>query len=294
MALAEAPTSMSRRRLLVIHNPTAGRRRRRLARVLDALSRERVKVELAPTAHAGHAIELARACEGFDAVVAAGGDGTINEVANGIDGRPLGLVPLGTANVLAIELGYPTGAEAIAALLAGGAARRVVPGRVAGRRFVQMASAGFDARVVARLDLGLKRRLGKAAYVLTGGMQLIGGDHRPVRVVLDGARYDAAQVIVAKGRCYGGAFVVAPAARLDSPDLQACLFLRSGAMASAGYGLAIAAGLHTRLRSVVIRPAREIWLEAPPGDPMQVDGDPLARLPATIEIDSDPLWLIAP
>jgi hypothetical protein len=88
---------VKRRSLLVIHNPTAGRRRRKLGRVLDALTRDGIKVELAPTAHAGHATEIARDCNGFDAVVAAGGDGTINEVANGIDGRPLGLIPLGTA-----------------------------------------------------------------------------------------------------------------------------------------------------------------------------------------------------
>lgn len=71
---------MTRRSLRVIRNPTAGRRRRRLGRVLDALARDGIKLELAPTAHAGHAVELSRNGHGFDSVVAAGGDGTVNEV----------------------------------------------------------------------------------------------------------------------------------------------------------------------------------------------------------------------
>ena len=285
---------MSRRKLLVIHNPTAGRRRRKLKRVLDALSRADVAVELAPTAYAGHAIELTRDCNGFDAVIAAGGDGTINEVANGIDGRPLGLIPLGTANVLAIELGYPTHADALAQLLAGGPIRQVRPGRIAGRRFVQMASAGFDARVVARLDLGLKRRLGKAAYALTGGRELLYGDRAAVRLRLDGADHTVGQVVVAKGRYYGGAFLVAPAARLASPDFQVCLFPNPRPMAIAGYAAAIAVGQAAAWTDMRIVTARELWLDSPSGDPVQVDGDALGRLPALITVDAEPLQLISP
>jgi YegS/Rv2252/BmrU family lipid kinase len=285
---------MARRRLLVIHNPTAGRRRRRLAGVLDALSRDGVAVDVAPTSHAGHATELAGQCNGYDAVIAAGGDGTINEVANGIDGRPLGVIPLGTANVLAIELRYPRGAEATAALLARGETRRVQPGRIAGRRFVQMASAGFDARVVARLDLGLKRWLGKGAYVLTGGRELLAGKHQPICLRLDGQAHEVGQVIIANGRYYGGRFVVAPAARPASPDFQVCLFLRSGPVALASYAGAIAIGRLAGRPDVRIATARELWLDGPAGEPVQIDGDPFGRLPGLVSVDPEPLWLIAP
>lgn len=285
---------MTRRSLLVIHNPTAGRRRRKLGRVLDALARAGIKVELAPTAHAGHAMELTRNGHGFDAVVAAGGDGTVNEVANGIDGRPLGIIPLGTANVLAIELGYPRRAEAIAELLARGEVRAVRPGRIGNRRFLQMASAGFDARVVARLDLGLKRRLGKAAYALTGGCELLHGDRRAVGLRLDGAEHAVGQVIVAKGRYYGGAFVVAPAANLASPDFQVCLFPGTQPLALAGYVAAIAAGRASAWTDMRIATARELWLDTPAGDPVQVDGDLVARLPALVSIDPASVGLIAP
>jgi diacylglycerol kinase (ATP) len=285
---------MTRRHLLVIHNPTAGRRRRKLGRVLDALTREGVAVDLAPTTHAGHAIELAGQCNGYDAVVAAGGDGTVNEVANGLDGRPLGLIPLGTANVLAIELGYPRRASHVAALLAGGQTRRTQPGRIGGRRFVQMASAGFDARVVARLDLGLKRAIGKGAYVLTGGQELFSGDRTPISLRLDGKAYEVSQVIIAKGRYYGGAFVVAPAARLASPDFQVCLFLRPGTAALAGYACAIAAGRLAGRSDVRIATARELWLDGPVGDPLQIDGDPFGQLPSVVTVDPEPLQLIAP
>lgn len=283
-----------RRRLLVIHNPAAGRGVRRLALVLDALAREGVDVELAPTSHPGHAAELARRARNCDAVVAAGGDGTISEIANGIGALPLGIIPLGTANVLAIELGYPREAAAVARVLVRGGLRKVRAGRVGNRRFVQMVSAGFDARVVARLDLALKRRVGKVAYVVAGAVQMLAGERPPINLQIDGTRYAAGQVIVANGRHYGGGFVIAPLADLSAAEFQVCLFPRGDAIAIAGYVLSIALGRLQFRSDVRIFPAREIRLDTPPGDPMQVDGDPLAGLPAVVDIDPTPLWLIAP
>ncbi len=114
--------------MLIVYNPTAGRRRaQRLWRVLDVMAANGVRLELAETRHAGHATELARqaAASGARLVVAAGGDGTIAEVANGLNGSTcmLGVVPLGTANVLAHELELPFDPRAVAAALAFGRTR---------------------------------------------------------------------------------------------------------------------------------------------------------------------------
>ncbi len=162
--------------MMIVFNPAAGRRRAQLLwRVLDVMATSGVRLEIAETTHAGHATELARkaAVAGVRLVVAAGGDGTIAEVANGLAGSTcrLGIIPLGTANVLAHELGLPFAPRAVAASLAFGRTRIVWPGvaherRGATRLFVQMVGAGFDAQVVHRLSLRLKRAIGRSAYVL--------------------------------------------------------------------------------------------------------------------------------
>lgn len=157
-------------RVTVIHNPAAGlRQRRRLHRFLRELERRGHTVRLFRTAHPGDGMAIAAALDAasVDVVVAAGGDGTVNEVANGLAGRsiPLAIMPLGTANVLAWELGLGTKIPAAADLLSAG---RIVEVRMAHAgpwRFLLMASAGPDARVVAAVHSRLKRWLGKGAYV---------------------------------------------------------------------------------------------------------------------------------
>jgi len=158
-----------RKTMLIIYNPAAGRRRSQLLwRVLDVMSGNGVKLELAETRHAGHAIDLAReaAERGVRLIVAAGGDGTIADVANGLSGSGcrLGIIPLGTANVLAHELGLPFAPHAVAAALAFGRTQALWPGVAhfgnETRVFVQMVGAGFDAQVVHNLSLGLKRAVG--------------------------------------------------------------------------------------------------------------------------------------
>src|SRR5260370_5334592 len=141
------------RRLLVIYNPTAGSRaRRRLAGWIACLERLGAAVSLRETTAPRHAEALARTADpaSVDAVVAAGGDGTINEAVNGLAGSPLplGILPLGTANVLAGEIGLPRQAMALARILAFAPARPVWPGEAmvngagAGRRFLVLAGGG--------------------------------------------------------------------------------------------------------------------------------------------------------
>jgi len=282
---------------MVIYNPTAGRRRRRkLDAVVDALTQRGVQVTLRATTCRGDAERLAGEASSadFDRLVIAGGDGTINEAINGLRDHslPIALVPLGTANVLAAELDLPRDAAALADAIAIGIPRQVSIGRVNGRAFTMMAGVGFDAYVVSHVSLRLKRAVGKLAYVIETLRQL--QRHRPVMydVVVDGKPYRASSVIVANGRFYGGRFVCAPKARLDSADFQACLFGRAGRWAVIRYALALLVGRLHRLADVTIVPARQVEVAAPVGDPVQGDGDTLAVLPARIEIVPDTLRLL--
>jgi YegS/Rv2252/BmrU family lipid kinase len=293
------PFDATAERILVIYNPVAGRRRRRfLSRVLEALERRGLSVRLEPTKKRGDAESLARGAKasGADRLVVAGGDGTINESLNGLEGPmpPLAIVPLGTANVLAHELGLGRRAEAVAAAIAEGQPRAVTLGLVNGRRFSMMAGVGFDAHVVRDVDPNLKRLIGKGAYALETLRQLFVFAPRFYDVTIDGAKRRAASVIVCNGHYYGGKFVAAPTARLDAPEFQVVLFERAGRLATLRYALALALNRLPKTAGVAILPARTVEIAGPAGEPVQADGDIVARLPARFDAIPEAARLVGP
>ncbi|KZD11036.1 diacylglycerol/lipid kinase family protein [Oceanibaculum pacificum] len=291
------------RRFLIIHNPTAGRRRRkRLDAVLARLAEAGCTVDLAPTGKRGDAEEFAAAAGAVDAVVAAGGDGTINEVANGLMRRqaqglppiPLGIVPLGTANVLAAEIGLADNADAVARALTGGVARPIFPGLANGRYFLCMAGAGLDAFVVQDVDLRLKWLLGKPAYAFQTIKRLLQPQERCYEVTVDGAPSQAAQIILAKGRYYAGTFVIAGAARITEPTLHACLFRHSGRWHALRYIAAVLLGFTRHLPDITVLPASQVTINGHIAHPVQGDGDIVTRLPADFTVASSGLPVLFP
>jgi diacylglycerol kinase (ATP) len=285
------------RRLSIIFNPAAGwRRRSKLARVLQWLANEGAAVSLYETKAPGDAETHARALDpaSCDAVVAAGGDGTVNEVLNGLAGSrlPLGIVPLGTANVLAAELDLPRDPRGVAAYLAAGRTVPVYCGSANRRRFAMMAGIGFDARVVEALDPRLKRLTGKAAYVASALAMLM--RNRPARyaVEIDGKAYAAAAVLIAKGHYYGGRFVIAARARLDVPAFEVALFGGGRRRDVLRYAGALALNRIARLADVQILPAREVRIEGPNGERVQLDGDLGPALPLVARVATEPVLLL--
>ena len=276
--------------MVIVFNPAAGRRRAQLMwRVLDVMSANGVRLEITETTHPGHAAELARraACAGVPLVVAAGGDGTIAEVANGLSGSTcrLGIIPLGTANVLAHELGLPFAPRAVAASLAFSRSRVVWPGVVSGaggsRLFVQMLGAGFDAQVVQRLPLPLKRVLGRGAYVVQSLRELSRYKFRPIRVTLDGVDTDAGSVIVSKGHFYGGCYTLAPGASPVDRGFTVALFDRSGPLSALAFGAALPLNLIPRMPGVRLIRAHEVTIVTD-AVPAQTDGDAAGMAPLTV------------
>ncbi|MEA2780254.1 MAG: diacylglycerol kinase [Rhodospirillaceae bacterium] len=285
------------RPLVVIFNPTAGRRKkRRLAKVLQLFAARPLDISLERTTARGHAEALARDAPAGSTVVVAGGDGTMNEAVNGrlaAGGGRLALIPLGTANVLAAELGIGD-LKTAAATVEAGSIFTCRPGLANGRGFVMMAGAGFDAHVVAGVTPRLKHWIGKGAYVAEMIHQLFGFAFPSYRVTIDGKAYDAASVVVARGHYYGGRFIVAPDARLDRPVLHVCLFRRGGRWRTVYYALALALGRLHRCRGIEIVVGRHVTIEGPAGDPVQGDGDIIARLPVTIELSPVAIELLRP
>jgi YegS/Rv2252/BmrU family lipid kinase len=289
------------RSLLVIFNPTAGgRRRRRLDAALAALEHRGWDCELLETQARGDAEALAYSASSESKatrLLVAGGDGTINEAVNGAlkagARLPFGIIPLGTANVLAAELGMLDMGEAVDAAAAG-VMRTIWPGVANGRNFVMMAGAGFDAHVVANVDSALKKKIGKLAYVATMIRLAFRFPFPLYRVRIDGMWHEAGSVVVSKGHFYGGRFVLAPQARLDKPEFQVCLFTRSGRWNLIRYALALPLGLLTKLKDIKLIAAREVLIEGPENDPVQGDGDVIAHLPVTIRLAEQPLTVMVP
>lgn len=245
----------------------------------------------------GDAERLAREAEAdFEIIVAAGGDGTINAVANGMAARPrpLALLPLGTANVLAWSIGLPRRPEDLAELIAAGTARPIWPGRIGDRLFLTMASSGFDADVVAAVNPRLKWYAGRFAFAWSTGVCL--WRYRPcdLLVRVDGVEHRAATVIAAKGRCYAGSYVIAPRADPAEPILDLVLFRRSGRLAVLSYLGALLLGRLPRRSDVTYLRARSVSLTAADSLPVQADGEIIARLPVFVGIADQPLQLVRP
>ena len=234
--------------------------------------------------------------EGFDVIAIAGGDGTINEAVNGLAAGhfPIAIVPLGTANVFAHELGLPLDMQACAKLVAGGAPRDVYVGNINGRRFTMMAGVGFDAYVVNRVAPRLKRRLGKLAYVLHSVATMIDYGFPDYELVIDGTTTRAASAIIAKGHYYGGTFTCAPDARPTDPWFYVCLFRSGGRWNALRYATGLLAGRLDRFGDVDIVRAREVRISGGVEEPVQADGEIVTTLPAVATIAPEPLSVIVP
>lgn len=304
---AEPSPAVTPRRVLVIYNPTAGRRRRKkLADVVTALRERGCEVAERQTSRRGDAEEFARLTSSadVDVIAAAGGDGTVNEVVNGMvaamtAGRTdipcLAVIPLGTANVLALEIGLaPKDNQHIADTIAAGPTRRVHLGIANGRHFVLMAGAGLDAHVVEGVNVALKRATGKLAYVVESVKQAFGYDFPALQVRANGETYEASMAVACKGRYYGGPFIAAPEAGLHKPKLEVCILPKSGVGGVVRYGLALPMNKLSELPEVKVVSADSITILGPRGAPLQGDGDIVARLPAEISISPRTVDLIVP
>ncbi|MDE3135483.1 MAG: diacylglycerol kinase family lipid kinase [Acidobacteriota bacterium] len=296
---------------LLIHNPAAGRRRNRRARDLDAacriLGEAGIRVELAATSRAGDGTNLAREAvrSRRGMVIGCGGDGTINEIVNGLAGSrvPLAVLPAGTANVLGKELGLPWNIPAAARLILTGRLERIALGlaRVEPpdgpeRYFICIAGAGVDGSMVYSVNSRLKQATGTLAYWLAGLGHFFTYPLIPFRVAVDDHSFQAAQVIVGRTKHYGGPFRITPGADLLSDRFQAAVFTTTSRFRYPAHMVAVWLSRLERQGDVHFVDTRCVRCEARPGDTIYVelDGEPAGRLPAEFRIVPDALTLVMP
>jgi len=164
----------------------------------------------------------------------------------------------------------------------------------AGRLFLLMGGAGFDAHVVENVKLGRKRHTGKLAYVWEALVQALRYPFPTVRGTVDGDPFAAATAVVLNGRLYGGPFVAVPDGDLARKDLRLALLRRKGLGNVLRYAVALATGRLPTLDDVTLRPAACIEFMEPAGAPLQADGDTFCHLPVRITVAPRTIDLIVP
>jgi YegS/Rv2252/BmrU family lipid kinase len=267
--------------------------------VLRLLRQQGAQIECAETGRHGEGREAGAkaALSGeFDAVVAAGGDGTVRDAAEGLlgTGMPLGLIPTGTANVLARELGLTFSAERIAKTLLNGEARTIPVGQVNGRPFLFVVGVGFDAEAVRYFETLSSRRLGRAGFVAPIFRALVSRPDSPVQLSTNHGRSEAEWVIVTRIRRYAGGFLLDPDADLGQPGFHVVRFGGRGPLVRMRQLMALASGLLRYDPDVTIEVAEWVKLEGDAATPIQVDGEVLCRLPVEIRLHPKRLSLITP
>lgn len=260
-----------------------------LGEVVDGLRDAHADVTLVHTHYAAHSGL-------YDVIVAAGGDGTINEVARGLVGSPtpMGIIPLGTANILAIELGLKIRASEICDMLLWGDARLIGTGLVNGEVFLLMTGVGFDGAVVEAINPTLKRLSGRGAFVWASFCEWLKGPGYSLHVRIDGRVEAAAWVLVTNVRHYAGPFVLAPSASLFQPGLQVFLFRKPGRWAFITYFVAFGLGCLERLSAVDVFVGSAVEISSAQAVCVEVDGDARGGLPLTLNKGQQFLRMVMP
>jgi len=289
--------------IVLIFNPIATKASgRKIARASHFLKSKGYKAEIFFTEQKGHAESLAREAvkKSPSLIIAAGGDGTFNEIVNGIAGSeiPMAILPLGTTNVLAKELGLPETVDDALEVALNGTPKTVSLGKIyitchsslVTRYFLLMAGIGFDGEAVFRINETIKKISGKGAYIFSGLKTLSAFNPDKLILDMDGKTYTGYSVIISKVAKYGGNFKITPDARLTDPFFYVCLFKGKGRLDILRYVTGIVAGKHLGFRDVEYVRAKNINVE---GDAhIQIDGDYFGRSPARIEVVPDTVRLV--
>ncbi|MCK9916020.1 diacylglycerol kinase family lipid kinase [Microbacteriaceae bacterium K1510] len=289
-----------RTRFFIIHNPNAGRETRRLYdAVLSHLGHAGASIEVMDTARHGEGMAAAAAAAlsgQFDTIVAAGGDGTVHDVAEGTLGHatPLGIIPAGTANVFAREIGLPRSAEELAKTLLTGTAEAIPVGAVNGRPFLFVVGIGFDAEAVRHFEAADARSFGRTGLVVPVLHALVSYRDRSLRVEVDGNVTDARWIIVTRTKRYAANLMLAPNADLRGTQFHVLCMKGSGPLARIAQLSALAAGCLRFGPGVTLKIAKQVRIDGDRNIPVHIDGESIGTLPLDIKIHSEKLTIILP
>jgi diacylglycerol kinase (ATP) len=303
------------RNALLIHNPNAGNggggRRRMLDEARRIFSSAGIEAELTETRGPGEATEMAHraSAEGRQLVIACGGDGTLNEVVNGLATQqnghrvPLALLPGGTANVLAKELNLPWDIPSAAEKLVHGEIKDIALGLATPleqpekkRYFLSVAGSGPDGMIVYSIDLDLKARVGIVAYWWQGAYEVFRYKFPHFRVVSGGQTLDASLLVVGRTKHYGGPFKITTGADLYEDQFELLALTTQSGFRYLSYLPSLWLNKLRGTDGVHFWKSDTVICEPLDANPVyaQIDGEPLARLPIEFKIIPHALKLLVP
>src|SRR5579863_9997912 len=312
---AGRPMNANPQNALLIHNPNAGNGGKARLPLLDQarkiLATGGIEAELVETRGPGHATEIAQRAtnEGRHLVIACGGDGTLNEVVNGLAGAqnghrvPLALLPGGTANILAKELNLPWDIPGAARKLIHGEVRDIALGLATPvnepdkkRWFLSVAGAGPDGMIVYSVDLGLKARVGILAYWWQGAREVLRYTFPRFRVRAGDRQMEATLVVVGRTKNYGGPFKITDQADLFEDQFEVLALTTQSGFRYLSYLPPLWMGNLRKEEGTHYWKADTLVCEPLDANPVyaQIDGEPLARLPVEFSIVPRALKLVVP
>ncbi len=277
------------------HNVPALKRRREAE---DWLREKGWRFRWEQTTGTGEATTIAAraAAEGVPLVLACGGDGTLNEVANGLAGTDtaLGTLPAGTSNIWAREAGISRKPLDAARLMATGEWRLIDLGKAGNRYFMLFAGIGVDAQITRNVSLDMKRRVGAAAYGITAVREALRWRSRPVTVRLDGVeqRLDVLMAFAGNARLYAGLTKITPKAVVDDGLLDVCIYQGSGRLDIAMHTARTLMQSHYKADKVLVQRVKRMEFDWEEPLPAQLDGDPMGDCPREIEVVPRALWVV--
>ena len=289
--------------IVIIANPAArSSSAGKMDKASSILREKGFDTEILFTEKSLHAIDLARTAlkKNPHLIIAAGGDGTINEVMNGLAGSeiPLAILPMGTTNVLAKELGIPENIPGAVQLAAANKPKMVSLGRIelahntlpVTRYFCLMAGIGFDGKAVHDVNLKIKNISGKTAYILSGLKNFFTYTPEELNFTIDGVQRSGYSAIICNASRYGGHLKVAPDADISEPFLYTCVFKGKRRSDLLRYILGIMRGNHIKSPDVVYLKSSAIEVKG--NAHIQIDGDYLGTTPAKITVEKNALRLV--
>jgi len=285
----------------LIVNPIAGQGRieKNLSKIKNRLEIAGFDLIVYVTEHEGQATRLAERAveEGIKTVIAAGGDGTVSEVINGLAKKNIkfGLIPAGTADVFAHEVGIPTHNPLKACdIIIDGKNKQIDLGKANDKYFVLMAGVGFDAQVVREVKPEAKRLLKDAVYSLTGIKTLLTYKPSLLEIEFDNCSTHGYFVVIGNARYYAGRFSVTREAKIDDGLLDVCVFTGKTVASFVKYVQGVITGGHLRFSDVSYYRAKEIKIVSDGPALVQADGEIIGKTPMKFSIAPRALEVLVP
>lgn len=288
-------------RLLLLMNSKSGSSDNKKINLLEfasLLNSHEIEIAMPDSPEGAERAARAAVDAGYERLIVFGGDGTIDSVLPALAGSAtaLGVLPAGTANVLARELQLPMGVKKGLEIALNGTPRKIDLGLANGKYFALMAGLGFDAQVVSRVVPELKKIFGPLAYVTSGLQSLSSYPKSNYKITMDdySATFPAWLIIVGNATTYGYELAISPESRIDDGLLDVCVFGEQSALDRVTQLLATAIGLHSKHPNVTIFRTKSIRISANPSVKYQLDGDQAGDSPVEISVQPGALTVMTP